>query len=268
MRRKIALVLVCFVLLVGAVANLMILANPPTKLTTYFRTHQYRRDDGSLFIPPDYEVDVPATATRLVGANLTVAFLAAAICIVGGLVPRRNRTLESIAAMFFLRATADSIITAIRAGRQKAANETLDLLDMTGLTAKIEKAAALAVKEKNQTGEQLETFCLSLRDVVRQWADSQNATRDSLIKAITEKMGLTPEQAKAAGDAIASRFQERLEAAKKAEVIELLQRSGQDRLEKKAAAIAHSIFLAIYLGTSDSEAVWTNISTKAVSKAV
>jgi hypothetical protein len=110
--------------------------------------------------------------------------------------------------------------------------------------------------------EQMKASGISLRDVAKQWADSQNATRDSLIKAITDKMGLTPEQAKAAGDAIASRFQERLEAAKKNEVAKLLKQSGQNRLANAAPAVSDKIFKALNLGAADSDVIWNAVAEK------
>lgn len=144
--------------------------------------------------------------------------------------------------------------------RQKIGDDPAKLKEFDAALNKT-LAAPAGITDKVLT-DALKSSGVSLRDVAKQWADSQNATRDSLIKAITDKMGLTPEQAKAAGDAIASRFQERLEAAKKNEVAKLLRQSGQNKLANAAPDITDKIFKALNLGAADSDVIWNAVAEK------
>lgn len=79
MRRKVAFVLLCLVLVVGAVENLTTISYPQRKMTTYFRTHP-----RSMEQIPDYETDVSATVMNLFGLNVAIVFVSGAICLAGG----------------------------------------------------------------------------------------------------------------------------------------------------------------------------------------
>lgn len=83
MRRKIFLFLLCVLLLIGAIVNSMVIADPPTRMTTYFRTH--RHDD--LF--PEYETDVPATIIRLIGLDISLVCIGLVFYIAGGFIFRK-----------------------------------------------------------------------------------------------------------------------------------------------------------------------------------
>lgn len=267
MRRKIALVMLSGVLLVGAIANVAVVANPSKRLTTYFRTHQYTFPNSSYDLIPDFETDVPTTAMSLVALNISVAFVAAVLCVGGGVFTNRKTTtplIDKPGIMLSLKPTIDAINCAIVSGKGPAADETLQRLDKAGLLKRYEAGArhqeATENPEPGKTlAESQKVPQIKIADLVKEWAGTQNVSRTKLIDDLKARIGLPPEQAKAMGDAIYTRFNERLQAARKMEVINLLRYCGNLVLAKKASAIADTVFKAIYSGVTPDEAVWNAV---------
>jgi hypothetical protein len=382
MRRKIALFLLCLTLLIGAVGNYNTISNPQLKLTTYYRTHPYSYD-----VTPNMETDVPATAVRLVGINISVALVGAVLCLAGGVFANHKdkaTLIEQPGSMLLsLKPTIDAIQTTIKTGRQEAIDAAIqrlkDLFErfegtsgdggydrakrdqeakpvwqqhiertaaafskVTGdvrsslvkglvdefaqrfqvnlkelveqnlrqaespapklpmspkanmqeiyygdpeyreawddtknyIDAKyadhpdilaayhdvLNQALRIPVKLLDKTlTESLRASQVKISDVVKQWAGSQEMVKQKLIDDLKARIGLTPEQAKALGDAISTRFVERLQAARKDAVAKILRQSGKPRIANDAPALSKKIFEALNLGMAEHEAVWSAV---------
>ena len=127
----------------------------------------------------------------------------------------------------------------------------------------LESSLRIPVKLLDKTLiESLKASNIKIADVAREWAGSQERTKQRLIDDLKSRIGLNAEQAKALGNAIATRFNERLATAKKAELAKLLRQSGQNKLANDAPALSAKIFQAINLGVADHEAVWNALADK------
>ena len=119
------------------------------------------------------------------------------------------------------------------------------------------------LKLQNQLfSEGIKSENINLRKLVTEWAGTQNSTRDALVKSIQDKMGLPEDKAAALGKAISDRFNERLQAAKKAEVQKILQNSPDPKISNSAPTLAQKIFKGVNLGMTEDQAVWEAMADK------
>ena len=108
--------------------------------------------------------------------------------------------------------------------------------------------------------ETLKAQGISLRDLVKQWAGKQGATRDDLVKGIVDRMTLTPEQAEKVGGVLANRFNIMLEQARQKELARVIRSSGKSKLTGQPQTIARKIMEASNLGLTDDEAAYNAIA--------
>lgn len=101
---------------------------------------------------------------------------------------------------------------------------------------------------------------ISLRDLVREWAGKQQATRDQLISAIKERMNLPEAQAEQLGTVLSKRFDLMLEEARKKELARVVKASGQKRLANQPQTVVKKILEAVNLGLTDDQAAYDAIA--------
>ena len=107
--------------------------------------------------------------------------------------------------------------------------------------------------------ESLKASQIKIADLVKEWSGTQEMAKQKLIDDLKARIGLNAEQARALGQAIYSRFKERLWAAKSYSVVKLLSESGQDKLANDAPNITKKIFEEINLGVAYHKAVWSAV---------
>jgi hypothetical protein len=109
MRRKIALIALCCVLLSGAAASINVALNPDEKVTAYYRdhpneyaqnlsdagsysytTHQGARDN--VYYQQSHEIDVPAMLVTLLGIGMATSCASFVALIAGGLIFAKKET--------------------------------------------------------------------------------------------------------------------------------------------------------------------------------
>jgi TPR repeat protein len=247
MRRKISLFTLCVLLLIGAVGNYYTISNPPQKLTTYYRTHAYDNI-------PDRETDVPAALMALIGINLSVALASGVVLIAGGVVFRRNDASadspDPLEAQVALKFTIDAIVKAIRGARQQAAIETAERQADNPSFSKLDQFLSQHLHDQG----------VKWSELVRQWGEGET-TQVTVKKLIVESLSrMSPDMQEKIEAAIWSRFNERLQAARKSEVEELLRQAKDKRIVNAATDLTKRIFRAIYLGASENDAVWQTVA--------
>lgn len=108
--------------------------------------------------------------------------------------------------------------------------------------------------------ENIKSQGVDLKSLVKEWAGTQGATRDQLIKDIQDKMGLSPEHSELLGNALSSRFNAILEKTRQTQLAALVKRLGKSRLQNQATSIARKIIEASNLGATDDEAAYNAIA--------
>lgn len=144
--------------------------------------------------------------------------------------------------------------------RTKIGNDPVKLSEFNDALNKILDAPILL--QDKVLNNALKSSGVSIKSLVREWAGNQNATREKLVKSIQDGMGLSPEMSEKLGNAISSRFNERLASAKKDELARLIKQSGNQRLANDAPKLADRILKAVNLGIPENEAAWNALADK------
>lgn len=127
----------------------------------------------------------------------------------------------------------------------------------------LDSALAIPVKLLDKSlADSMKASGVKIADLAKEWAGKQNVTKNQLIDDLKMRIGLNGDQAKALGDAIAARFHQKLNDAKKAELTKLIRGSGNNRLATEAPSLADKIIKAVNLGLPEDQAVWNALADK------
>lgn len=149
----------------------------------------------------------------------------------------------------------DKIKATLDASRQSALQKLQDMLDDPNSI--YNRALRL---NHGLINEGLAERGLTMRKLLGEWAGKVNATRDSLINDLKNRLGLPPELAEKLGNAIASRFDERLDKARKAALNQIIKRSQTPRIANQASTLTERILKYTHMGMTDDEAAWSALA--------
>jgi hypothetical protein len=232
-------------LLVGLLANINLIENPPTKITAYYQEHGYSET------VPETMTDTAAMWTDLISINLTVAFAGGICLLLGGLVfPSRQQNLpapiphQGTFIHLPTQAVASTMIDKLEAVKASASQATVLYFQKSGQTDKIEGMSRQLVR---------------FSDLLDGWGTSANIGRKELLRWLAE-LDLEDPFVEKLSTAIHSRYGSFLYKEMTFYLLPVLFQAKESAIANNTGIILPRIFTLLQEGKSETTAVWEGLS--------
>lgn len=110
--------------------------------------------------------------------------------------------------------------------------------------------------------DHLKELDLNVGSLIKEWAGSNDATRESLVKTLQDRLQLPPELAGKVGDALSARFNLLIKQSKERAIESIIKNFNKPELVKEAKSLAQRIVQAVNMGVPESEAAWNAVAEK------